>query len=197
MTANNQQHIETISLQLDYDYLVVASRCNDVIEAAFESELAPIIEEVLTTIIPTELVVHIPSLEIDLGDLREEALLSDFKEKLRRLLSDALMSTLSNSPASSTKDMDSKEVQTDFLTAAIAQFLGKGFFPHWLQLPDSFETLLLKSLQAFPEATLAMLQKSVGEEKVIKRLTQHLSEEGLKEVFSVLQLPIPSKQNKI
>lgn len=172
--------------QFDYEGRKAALRCNAQIEEAYESQIFPVMQETIANGIPEEASLSIEKLEIDLGYLREKELMTMLLDRLRSALNLELVKSLAIRHSTEDFSGDTQKRFTAFTNDAIALFMSKGYFPHWIKPGFTMQQLVEKSIQQRPEHFLEMLHRYATDDRAIKRLIHHTTPGLIQDVVARL-----------
>ncbi len=181
--------IRTTVFAFNYEGKKVASCCNDIIEATFDSQIVPQIEKAISKIIPDGLDVNFSKLEIDIGKINEKDLVKGLAHKIRKSLEIALLDKLSikKSPTTGNTPKESTNLN-GFLLEALEIFLLKGYFPSRFNRELTFGQLVTKLFDEAQNDLMKLLKKNKGNEAAMARLRHNLDSKTFEKIRPVLKL---------
>ncbi|MDO9554651.1 contractile injection system tape measure protein [Rhodonellum sp.] len=180
--------IQKSTIQFRYQGKAQANRCNNVLEQIFGLHLLPEMDKAITAVSPEAVSIEMERLEIDLGQINEEDLLTRLGPMIREAMEKALSKAMEDQFdfLKQRKSNDMSRDQDLDLEALTFYFL-KGYFPYWyekkLELIDSMEKLLLSN----PLGISRMMIQNARNLEFTKRIAFGLPLENFDKLLGVLR----------
>lgn len=168
----SQNSIDNSIFAFKYESKSVASRCNNVIETIFDTQILPELEVAITNKIPKDIIVQLGTLEIDIGNINEKELEYVLAERIKESLEEALQRIIGNKhDDSSGIDENLNGSPNSHLLKVFELYLKRGYFPDWIDRGTSLEQLLLDLIDQSQNDLILVLRRYSANETVMKRLS--------------------------
>lgn len=167
----------------EYENKEAASRCNKVIEAIFDSQILPEMDNTISMMIPNEAIIQFESLEIDIGTINEKELPTELAKRVKTALEEALHNALSDKHDGFLRnDFRSGNKPIKYLLSVLEIYLTKGYFPSWMKRVNSFEQIITSLIQSSQNDLKQMIKKHNGNESVMARLQHNLDSKTFEKI---------------
>ena len=167
----NTNSIATSIFVFDYENKGSASWCANVIESIFNTCIVPQLEEVITRKIPQEIIVHLDTIEIDIGVIQQMELDHKLPDRVKNAFEFALNTKLNllQQNGSSHSLSWSDGLGTTRL-ALLEMYLTKGYLPNWIEAGPTLNALIKTMLEKSKSDLIRIIQKYSNNITVLKRL---------------------------
>lgn len=171
----------------EYENKEAASRCNKVIEAIFDSQILPEMDNTISMMIPNEAIIQFESLEIDLGKINENELPTELAKRVKTALEEALHTILNFDGSLLVNDFNSNLDSINYLKSALEIYLTKGYFPSWMQRDISFEQIITSIIGSSQNDLRQIIKKHNANESAMARLRYNLDSKTFKTIYSEME----------
>lgn len=186
----NTNSIATSIFVFDYENKGSASQCANVIESIFDTHIATRLEEVITQKIPNEMVVHLDTIEIDIGTIMETELDHELPDRIKNAFEIALNTKLNLLQQNgSSRSLSWSDGSGTIRSAALELYLTRGYLPNWIEAGPTLNALIKTMLEKSKSDLIRIIQKYSNNKTVLKRLHTILAphdEAFVEQIWSIL-----------
>jgi len=170
-----EQSLDSIDrsiIAFKYEGKAMASKCNNVIEAIFDSQILPEMDIAISKMIPKEIPIQLESLEIDIGTINEKELPTELAKRIKSALEDTLHNTLNDKFNGVLRnDLRSENKPHKYLLAALEYYLKKGYLPSWMKRESSIGQIIESLINTSQIELIVMLKKYSDNQSIMLRLS--------------------------
>ena len=171
---SGQNIIHTSIFNFEYGSKASASRCNDVIESIFNTQILPELEKAISRKIPNGMLVELSKLEINIGNIHEKDITANLASRIRLSLEEALHGKFIIKSGSGNA-IDEAQTNGEYLLELIETFFKNGYFPIGLDQSTTIDGLIEDALQNNRNGLIDLLKKHKNQERFLRRMAYSLS----------------------
>ena len=190
---SGQNIIHTSIFNFEYGSKASASRCNDVIESIFNTQILPELEKAISQKIPDGMLVELSKLEINIGNIHEKDITANLASRIRLSLEEALHGKFKIKSGSG-NTIGEVQMNGEYLLELIETFLKNGYFPIGLDQSTTIDDLIEAALQNNKKGLIDLLKKHKNQERFLRRIANSL---GLITYNKLLEAVAPDNYNWI
>ena len=186
IAMDNHHLIDTAEFEVSYGHEEIALDQRSEIDDYLKNDLMVVVDEVFNEVVDSGIVIRMPNIEIDLGDIAYH----EYKDEMPKRLRDKLISILSDiryrhkmGLASNGNIIDEKKAVEEQLF----YYLINGHLPWFSHLTSAsaLEMVLNRVIESNPERIRSFIYKTTHKEAVIERLVNQFSDSALSQVFQL------------
>ncbi|MDD2305385.1 MAG: contractile injection system tape measure protein [Prolixibacteraceae bacterium] len=171
---SGQNIIHTSIFNFEYGSKASASRCNDVIESIFNTQILPELEKAISQKIPDGMLVELSKLEINIGNIHEKDITANLASRIRLSLEEALHGKFKIKSGSG-NTIGEVQMNGEYLLELIEIFFKNGYFPIGLDQSTTIDDLIEAALQNNKKGLIDLLKKHKNQERFLRRMANSLS----------------------